>query len=242
MTCLPDGPRPRPQPCHQPRRGITLIEVVVSMTILLFSMVALSQLISLGSDRAMEVQQISLGTMLAQRKLAEFSIGAIPPSSVGYTPFEEDGMSDWQWKLEVDGNSINGLYNVQVSVKFAPQDAPPGLTIELGRMALDPTLRGSNQDPPVAQQSSDSSSSSNTNSASSSNSNSGSGNSSAAAAAGGIGPGANKTGKTGNTNKTGAANTPARTTPTTPNRTTPNTNNNNNRTAPNTGNTGKKGG
>jgi hypothetical protein len=165
--------------------------------------------------------------MLAQRKLAEFAVGAIPPSSSGFTPFEEDGMEDWQWKIEVDSNSVNGLYNVEVSVKFHPTDGPEGITVQLGRMTLDPTLRGSSLDPPPQQNvSADTGSSSNSNSSNSSSNN--------ASQAGGGGAGAGKTGasKTG-ASKTGASKTgtgasktgtttPSRSPNPTPQKTTPN--------------------
>ncbi len=135
------------------RAGLSLLEVVVSMAILLSSVVAIHQLVTIGSERALDVQQEAIGSMLAQRKLSEVMIGATPLSSTGYTAFEEDGMDEWQWKLDANQNTngVNGLWNVQVSVKFDPPDGGPGAVIELGQMILDPTLRGSNLDPPPLQ-------------------------------------------------------------------------------------------
>src|SRR3954447_5214517 len=115
MTRLPTAAAAR-------RRGLSLLEVVIAMAILLFSVVAISQLISLGSDRALDVQQQAIGSMLAQRKLAEVAIGATPLSSSGFAPFSDDGMEDWQWKLEANQNSVNGLWNVEVVVKFEPPE------------------------------------------------------------------------------------------------------------------------
>ena len=160
---------PRSARVSRPRRpGLSLLEVVVSMTILLFSVVALSQLISLGSDRALDVQQQATGTMLAQRKMAEVMIGAVPPSSAGFTAFEDDGMSDWQWKLDVNPGSVGGVFNVQVTVKYSAIEGRD-FEIQLGQMILDPSLRGSSLDAPQAQAGDPNASSSDSSSNNSSN-------------------------------------------------------------------------
>jgi type II secretion system protein I len=136
---------------HRSRRGLSLLEVVVSMAILLFSIVGLTHLINMGTDRALDVQQQSTGTMLAQRKLAEVMVGATPMGSTGFTSFEDEGMDEWQWKLDATQNSVNGLWNVQVTVKLETSGGRPGMEIEIGQMVLDPTLRGSSLDPQPAE-------------------------------------------------------------------------------------------
>jgi general secretion pathway protein I len=220
------------------RPGWSLLEVVVAMAILLFSVVAISHLVSIGSDRALEVQQRSIGSMLAQRKLAELMIGATPLGSSGYTAFTDDGMDDWQWKVEANQNSVNGLWNVEVSVKYDPPDnAVPSLVVEIGQMVLDPTLRGSNLDAPPTQATNSSTDSSTTDNSSSGNNASPSG---AGGAPGGMSgnkggtPGntGNKGGPTGNNPNTGkAGNNPN----TGKNNPTPNNNGNKNATPGNTG-------
>ena len=115
----------------------------------LFSIVAITRLITLGSDHALAAQQRAIGTTLAQRKLAEVTAGATPMGSTGYTAFDDEGLEDWQWKLEANQNTVNGVWNVQVSVKFEPAGASASqqaMEIELGQMVLDPTLRGSSLD------------------------------------------------------------------------------------------------
>jgi Tfp pilus assembly protein PilV len=136
---------------HRPRRaGLSLLEVVIAMAILLFSIVAITQLVSMGSQRALDVQQQAIGTMLCQRKLAEIAMGAESLNSSGYAPFPEDGMDDWQWKVDADQGAVNGLWSVQVTVKYQHEEGET-VEIQLGQMILDPTLRGSNQDPPPSQ-------------------------------------------------------------------------------------------
>jgi type II secretion system protein I len=132
------------------RAGLSLLEVVVALAILAFSVVALGQLISMSSDRAVEVEREALGSMLCQRKLAEVLIGPNVPTSSGYAGFPDDetSLQNWQWKADVsqatNGNTL--YYQVQVSVKFDSGDGNSA-EIQLGQLMLDPTQRGSNQDP-----------------------------------------------------------------------------------------------
>src|SRR5262249_20915485 len=144
-------------------------------------------------DRALDVQQQATGTMLAQRKLAEVMIGAVPPSSAGFTAFDDDGMKDWHWKLDVNSNSVTGVYNVQVTVKYDSDG--PDFQMELGQMTADPPLRGSSLEAPGAEDGNPNASSSNRSSTNSSGS---------PPAAGARGAGAPPAGKkTGGGGKTG---------------------------------------
>ncbi len=135
-----------------PRRpGLSLLEVVIALAILLFSLVAISQLISLGSDRALDVQQYGQATLLCQRKLAEVAVGAVPMTPTGYSSFpDQENLTDWQWKLDTAQGATSGLWNVQVSVKYERGDGT-SFEVQLAQMMLDPTVRGSNQDPPPTQ-------------------------------------------------------------------------------------------
>jgi Tfp pilus assembly protein PilV len=182
---------PRRLPSRSRRPGLSLLEVVISLAILLFSIVAIMQLISMGSDRALDVQHQAIGSMLAQRKMAELMVGATPLGSSGYTAFTDEGMENWQWKVDATQNSINGVWNVEVSVKYeAPEsngnNAP---TVQLGQMVLDPTLRGSTLDAPPVQTANNSSSSSSSSSPSTSSPSSNSPNKTSGAGGGGAGGG-----------------------------------------------------
>ena len=61
---------------HAPRRGLTLLEVIVAMTIFLGSSVVIYQLMAIGNDRALDVQFYSRASTLCQSKLEELKIGA----------------------------------------------------------------------------------------------------------------------------------------------------------------------
>jgi type II secretion system protein I len=142
------------------RRGLSLLEVVVALAIFLFSVLAITHAVSLGSDRALDVQDQSNASMLCQRKLAELMIGAESLGSSGYTAFQDQGWDGWQWKVDATQQDITGLWSVQVTVKYERDDGR-AIEVQLAQMMLDPTIRGSNQDPPPTPTSSSSSSSAN---------------------------------------------------------------------------------
>lgn len=132
------------------RPGLSLLEVVVALAILLFSVVAIGQLISIGSDRALDVQIQAQGSMLCQRKLAEVMVGAEPLATAGYASFPDgEDLSDWQWKLDANPGTANGIWNVQVAVKYEGANNRT-IEIQMGQMILDPAIRGSSQDAPPA--------------------------------------------------------------------------------------------
>ena len=64
-----------PSPRRSTRPGLSLLEVVVSLAILLFSVVALYQLVAMGSDRALDVRLPGMSGVELQRWLAELHCG-----------------------------------------------------------------------------------------------------------------------------------------------------------------------
>lgn len=126
-----------------PRCGLSLLEVIVALAIFLLSLVAISQLIEQGADMAVEMDENSHASMLAQSKLAELVAGSEPLTGHGDTAI--DGEADWYWSLTADADSIPGLFRVVVSVH---KDAPRGkIEVAFSQLVLDPTKRGSTTPP-----------------------------------------------------------------------------------------------
>src|SRR5437016_5563530 len=124
----------------RPRRGLSLLEVLVALTIFLLSFVAIGRLVTLASDHALEIQYQSQATQLAQSKLNEVICGALPLQS-GSGSFDED--EAWQWTLDADPEgTVDGLWTVTVKVSRSSNDGSD-TSASLSQMVLDPTLRGS---------------------------------------------------------------------------------------------------
>ncbi len=128
------------------RPGLSLLEVVVALAIFIFSLTALSQLISFAADRAMEVSIRSRAARLCQTKLAEVLAGVVPLSAQADTPFDE--APDFTWTLAVDSGPTTNLFLVTVTVSH--QDSNGFRTeCSLYEMVLDPAVVGSTQDVPL---------------------------------------------------------------------------------------------
>lgn len=135
---------------HHPRRGLTLLEVVVAMAIFMMSVLAIYQLISFGRDRALDVRMQTRTSLRCQAKLAEVIVGAVPMQSTGsYSGFDDEKDKDLQWSLSVDEVGFEGARQIKVSVKA---EMANGRIFEshLAQIVLDPEIRGSTLDPPPA--------------------------------------------------------------------------------------------
>jgi type II secretion system protein I len=120
-----------------PRQGLSLLEVIVSLAIFLFSLVAISRLIDQGVDQAVELDLRAQASMIAQSKLAEVTSGAIGLTGQE-SQLEED--SAWTWKLDAEADTIPGLYRVKVTV--TREDRGNKIEVTLSQYVLDPTKRG----------------------------------------------------------------------------------------------------
>ena len=131
-------------PWADPRRAFSLLEVILAMAIFLMSIVAIGQLIRLGGEQSIEIEQQGEAAMLAQAKIDEVVAGVLPLSAQSEQSFDE--APDYQWSLTADQNSsISNLYTVTVTVTRERSDGTK-ITSSISQLVLDPTLRGSSQD------------------------------------------------------------------------------------------------
>jgi hypothetical protein len=137
---------------------MTLLEVLVALGIFLTALTAISRLVTIGGDHALEVQQQAQATQLCQAKLAEVISGIVPLSGQNDVPFDED--PNWLWSVDAEQGTITGLWKITVRVSRQRVD---GSRIEcaLDRLLLDPSLRGSTLDAATLAANSASNSSSN---------------------------------------------------------------------------------
>jgi general secretion pathway protein I len=96
------------------RSGLSLLEVLVAMTIFLMSVVAIASLVDFGADRSMAASMTTLGTRLAQSKLAEIEAGLIAPNSSENGTFEDE--PDWNYSLEPGAELAASTYPVTIRV------------------------------------------------------------------------------------------------------------------------------
>jgi general secretion pathway protein I len=131
-------------PASKARSGLTLLEVVIALALFLFSLAALSHLMSLSSQNVVESNLRSQAGLMCQSKLAEVLSGAVSLDSTGYSAFDEN--PDWQWRLDCEPNEVVGLWNVQVWVKKDRANGAP-FEVSLRQLVFSPSAKGSTLDP-----------------------------------------------------------------------------------------------
>jgi type II secretion system protein I len=131
-------------PAQPARSGLTLLEVLVALAIFLIALIGIGQLLTLGGDYARDVADQGHAIQLCQTKLAEVVAGVVPLTSQSNAPVEDDPA--WEWSLDAEQGATTGLWNVTVRVSKRRSD---GTRVEasLSQMILDPSIRGSNQNP-----------------------------------------------------------------------------------------------
>jgi hypothetical protein len=96
------------------RRGLSLLEILLSLAIFLLSLVAIGGLVESGSERGMAAAMQAIGTRLAQSKMAEVESGVIPVSTGGQGAFDDE--PEWSWSIEPGSATVPNVYPVTVRV------------------------------------------------------------------------------------------------------------------------------
>lgn len=122
------------------RSGLSLLEVLVALAIFLFSLVALSQLIGVGGDIAIEMDWRSQSALRAESKLAEVLAGIEPLESQSGVSFDDD--PNWSYSIEAVADDIPNLYRVSVTVSRPRRDGSR-VEVTLSQFVIDPAVVGS---------------------------------------------------------------------------------------------------
>jgi prepilin-type N-terminal cleavage/methylation domain-containing protein len=128
-----------------PRGGFSLLEVLVALTIFLFSLVALGHLLNISADMVQETRYTNRAAQLLQTQMNRVISGEVALSSQGESSFSEE--PDWSWTIDAQAdNTIPNLWTVTIKVSRA---RPAGGAFEaaLTQMILDPAAKGTIEAP-----------------------------------------------------------------------------------------------
>jgi len=120
------------------RSGLTLIEVLLSLAILVMALAAIGRLVDIGTDRGNDARMHGTAARLASSKLGEFESGAVS-FEVTTGDFADLGEPGWSWQAAVEPHATN-LYLVTVTVTRDVGGRP--YSFSLAQMMFDPTMLG----------------------------------------------------------------------------------------------------
>lgn len=103
---------------HQKNRrsGLTLMEVMLAIAIFGLALVAIGELIRIGSLSAAAARDLTEGQRLCNNVMAEVGAGIIPPESASETPIE--GSEDWLYTIEsAPLEEQEGMLRISVTVE-----------------------------------------------------------------------------------------------------------------------------
>jgi prepilin-type N-terminal cleavage/methylation domain-containing protein len=125
---------------HAPRRGLTLLEVLLSLTILVLALTAIGRLVDMGTDHGNQARAYNRGARLAQSKMAEVEAGILPVSSNAEGQFEGDDAT-WSYSVTSEAAGPPNLYTVSVKVSSDVKGQP--VQVVVTQMIFDPSMTGS---------------------------------------------------------------------------------------------------
>ena len=111
---------------------------MVALVIFLMSLAAIASLVDFGAERAQAAAMTTLGTRLAQSKLAEVEAGLTAPTSSETGTFDDE--PDWTYSLESGAALAANTYPVTVTVRR--DAAGRKYEVALTQVVFDPAFQG----------------------------------------------------------------------------------------------------
>lgn len=103
-------------------RGFTLIEVMVALAIVAFSLTAVAASMNQMIDSANAMRDRTLASWIGLNKIAEMRLAGVLPEVSTTSGELEYGNTDWEWEAVVSESGIENFMRVDVSVSLAGSD------------------------------------------------------------------------------------------------------------------------
>ncbi len=114
------------------RQGLTLLEMVLALAILLVALAALGSWFATGTRAARQATLQAKAVRLCQSKLDEVLAGIEPLEAVDQAPLDDTDPS-WVWSLELQATDFDELALVTVTVAHLNQQNRPEVSFSLRR-------------------------------------------------------------------------------------------------------------
>jgi general secretion pathway protein I len=97
-------------------RGFTLIEVMVALTIVAFSLTTVAASMSQMIDAANTMRDRTYASWIAQNKLAEMRLAGVFPEVSATSGEVEYANTSWEWRAVVSETGIENFRRIDVSI------------------------------------------------------------------------------------------------------------------------------
>jgi type II secretion system protein I len=124
------------------RRGFSLLEVLLALTILAGAVVVLGEVARNALRNARAVRDSSRAQLLCESKMAEICAALAPLDSVDAVPIEQTDdqeQPEWFYSVKVDSIDREGMVAVRVTVTHSQSPHGRPLEVSLVRWIFDPS-------------------------------------------------------------------------------------------------------
>ncbi len=120
------------------RRGMTLLEIILALTIFFGALTALSQLAWNGSRAAVQARLKTQAIVRCEAKLAEVLAGAEPLQPKTKVPFTDN--PQWTYSINIAESQYPELLQVEVTAAHSGNNSLANVEFTLRRWMRDPSL------------------------------------------------------------------------------------------------------
>lgn len=125
--------------CRSVRRGLSLLEVILALSILAVSVALLAQVSRQAADNGMMAQRLATAQILCESKMAEVVAGAIPLQSGTWVQITDRVPSgQWYYRMQTSTASMKNMVAITLSVTDQPDQNKELFSIV--RWMIDPSL------------------------------------------------------------------------------------------------------
>jgi len=127
-------------PSGTSRRGLSLLEVLVSVAIFLGALTAILFALGIGQRSELSARLQSEAVLRCEAVMAEFISGVREADASDGNPFDDDDTGNWTWTAQVESGPGADLLQVTVLVEHRPGGSEPNAAFSLVRYMRDPQL------------------------------------------------------------------------------------------------------
>jgi len=124
-----------------PKRGFSLLEIILALAILTGAIAVLGELARLGLQNARLARDTTYAQLLCQSKMAEITSGAYHPEPIAGASLETSdspGDSEWLYSIELAQTDLEALLAVRVTVAQALAAEKRPISFSMVQWILDP--------------------------------------------------------------------------------------------------------